>query len=433
MVDILFVIDSYNREYFGIKLLYNKLKDKGFKVQLCGKYSVVEAVNFYKPKAITVSAIDFSYIPQVSENVYIIYIPAEGVNGNIDYIKLYHSGLYPGCSVYAEYIDLVFCWSKNYEKGIEEFFDHNILQVTGSPFTDYYYLPSQKKTVKKSIGIGTSFRNLNPVSPVNQIENIDIVSRLNGEDIFFEKPYNVEDWYAIEISAIRNFILVSIRLSQEFNIDFRPHPLENEKNYQYIESLSDNIKVHNKESINQWLNNNEVIIGLFSSIFTDAYALGKKVFSIKNILPEHVYDAVPKPLKRLDDFIPAPKSIDELIQIIKSDEEQVLPEMDKLLYESSNYTKDGIPAYIQIADSIEGFLVKNERKEYKKLKSNAKIRQYFFKEIYSFFNAKILKSTNPGLSYTFYNYFRNRKNNRYINDIYNQLESIYSKNETKGN
>ena len=424
MIDVLLVVDNYRRDYFGMRLVYLKLKAEGLAVKICGKYSVVEAVNYYKPISTVVTAIDFDWIGEISTVCYIIYLPSESVAGNVDYIKMYHGGFYPNCKVYSDKVDMIFCWGSNYKLGVDEFFEESKVKVTGNPMTDYYYL-HRAENESPSIGLGSSFRLLNPVAFCNQIESIDTVNRLNGENIYFFSPYKVENWYAIEVAGIRVFMEIVRMISERYNVNFRPHPSENSRNYKYMETFNQNVHVGNEEPIYQWLKQNDVIISLFSTIFLDAYAMKKKSITIRNLLPKAIYDAVPGPLKEVDKMAFAPNTYDELFEAIQDSKFDNDVQLDEKLKISCNYDQQSKPAYIKVSEEIKRFLRRNSRKKFAKLKSGSKVKHYKLKDIYIDIASYIQKTSNPQLSYLQHRLFRNKQNDRSIDSVYRQLENKY--------
>ena len=130
MTDVIIVVDTYSRDYFGSRMLMLKLKKMGIKSKLVGKYSVVQAVNKFTPKIVVVPNISSDYIASIREKVYIFYMPVESIGGNIELINLLHQPIVQKESTYLTDMEIVLCWGDRYFQGLKDLVNKSKLIIT---------------------------------------------------------------------------------------------------------------------------------------------------------------------------------------------------------------------------------------------------------------------------------------------------------------
>jgi surface carbohydrate biosynthesis protein len=425
MIDVLIIVNTYNRDYFGAKLLNLKLSKSGIKNKIVGKYSVIQAVNRYKPFIVIVYDVTSNYIPIISSKTFIFYLSSESLSGDIELVKSIHQPVVQNITTHLKYIDVVLCWGESFFNGLSTLVDKSKLKITGSPTTDYYYHKNKGK--ENCIGISTTFRKIAPVSDNGSIiSDLYEVFKFSGKGIFFEEENNIEDWIAFEVSGITRLIQLTESLNDnQYKIYFRPHPAENESKYKFIEDLCDNVVVSNQESLKEWLSKVGCVISITSNSLVDAYACGKKAISIRSLIPEHVYEKIPKYLRKIDSNFPTVGNIDELLKVISSKERPAIESIDRHLKKSCNYHKGGKPAYVNISNLIVDFISHNHRKEeysHPCKVVGTKYSAYLMHDFYMLIGDKIFNRQDHSLTYMDIKFFRNRRNNHFIKSIFEDLE-----------
>jgi surface carbohydrate biosynthesis protein len=361
---VLLVIDVYKREYKGMLKLKRELTSRGAKVSLISRHVVEYAFNQVKPDIVILpKSHKINFIEHIHKHAYVILLQAESFSGSGESLVTFSKqGWKTDC------IDMVFTWGE-YDTKIyksEGIFKHQVMKITGHPMIEDWYNKKEAKEgfdTKKVIGISTSLRAMTHDSAVKSfVTNVCHVEE-NGASGFFESPYHAEAWVAYEACIIR-LIYNIIKMYPENRIMIRPHPTESIDAYNFLKGMG-NVSVCNSLSIFDWFSEIDVLLSYMSTSQLDAYVYGLHVITLKDAIPLHVQEGIPKYYKQLDHLFPSFTSVDDLGKIINTGY-RPNSEIDLFLENVFNYPNGG-RASRNISNYIFGeldldFIFKNKRK-----------------------------------------------------------------------
>jgi surface carbohydrate biosynthesis protein len=288
-VDVIFFVEHKDRELESIKLIANKLKEKGKKVLILSIYYHLHYLFKYKAKIFVFPYLLSQYDWPVSL-VYRMY------KESVAYVNMnWEQLLFPVNLRYKKPKDnftkkkvYQFCWNESYKdflvrNGVDE---KNII-VGGNVanellygklhkrenlrenFSKKYHLDLNKKWLFLPMNYGWAFSS----------------DSLIKRKIAYGYPENIA-WKYREYSkkCLNEFIIFVNELKKRFDYEIvlRPHPSISENDYKklfvQIIGFVPDILINRDFSIREWIIASDIIGSSWSTSVWDAYNIGKKVF-----------------------------------------------------------------------------------------------------------------------------------------------------------
>lgn len=278
---ICWIIDNKYRDLYNLYNIKKILIQKDINLIVLNKYHCLEHIDFFQP--------EFVIIPQFSKlgisitefcekkKIKVILINSEGFVE-----KKAYSNFYPDIKKINK-LHKIFCTTKSeVDYLIEKGFKKKIL-ITGS--LRHFNIKKKKYPKKiKKIGIISTNKYLASRFNKNIIEEF-FHRKTEGKEIF-------KDFISYEMEYL-NFLIEFEKLmdKKNFEIIFRPHPLEDKKSYKNF-----NFKIDTSASTYDFLNEVDVVINDYSSLVFECYLANVPVINIRNII---VYK-----LKHLTKYLP---------------------------------------------------------------------------------------------------------------------------------
>lgn len=421
MKKILLVIDSFKREFTGVIFLKAELEKLNFQVHLASRFSLELTYNRVLPEIVILPKTHkITSLKEMYKNSYIIQLGAESFSGGRDaLISCSESKAAGGWQ--DKYVDLTLCWGDFNKRTYEEIgsFPNSVIKTTGHPITETWYQkkkPKSLKNNKKIIGISLSLRTITHKLAPNILQTV-VDTELDG--FLYDKGFHAESWLLYEITWLRVVTNIIQRFSDQYEIQLRPHPLENHDHYNYFVEKFENVSIHPSEDIITWCDGIDVLLSYMSTSQVDAYVRDVKVISIRDLFPDFVIDGIPKMMMlEMNDFFPNCENLDNLASMIESNESFSNPDLDHFLKDVFNYRDSKKPSE-NIAHEVELF---SKSKNYKKKSDIKKIavpgkakflpRKLYPDYIYLFLKfllSKVGMSSDPNFSYCPHSFIKNNK------------------------
>lgn len=420
MQKILIVIDSFKREFSGVTFLKRELKKNGFKVFTCSRFNLLLSYNRILPHIVILPKTHkILGLDQIYKNSYVVLMGAESFSGAREaLIACARSKAAGGWQ--DSLVDLVACWGEFNKRVYSEIgvFKNATIAATGHPMTESWYQKKylRKNDHKKIIGISLSLRTITHSMAPPIVQTVCDTER---DKLLYDSGYHAESWLLYEITWLRIVTNLIEELSSEYEIQLRPHPLEDKSQYDYFSKIYPNISVHADEDIISWCDGIDVLLSYMSTSQVDAYVRGVNVISIKDLFPDFVLNGIPNMMKiEMNDFFYSCVDMENLKSMIKENTSNKNPKIDGFLLDVFNYPSENRPS-VNIANLIVNFFSKKPR--YKNKKITPIPLDGIFKHVPSFLFPDYLfimlahtrnilgKGFDPTFSYCAHTFLKNRK------------------------
>lgn len=376
--DVLIVIDNSNRELVGALLLQHYLNELGLSSQLCSRLVMVESFNRFRPKAMVLpNALDKS-CPELAKRTFLFVLPSESGNSQRGLVRDIMKGN-PSSRCQCNSIDLFFSWGEQMTEWLieDQIYPVDRIRTTGSPATDHWLIPINKK-INKKIGLTTSFRVLsnNQGKLTNAVKWIYLAEVAGGDGSYFKPPEHSEVWIYWEAAFIRLIcnIVETVIIPNELNLEIRPHPHEIMLPYLWLTKQSQGmVQPVKKGVISEWFGQVDVLLTYMSASGIDAFVKGLPIVSLKNVLNQDALSRIPswfnyeyyKYFWQLD-------HIDQIKEYAEAAFRGELPlakdeEVLKQFVLSHFHYPRNKPSAMIVAESIKDFIENNKRRPFKPL------------------------------------------------------------------
>lgn len=365
-MDVVLVVDNTFRELVGIFLIYFNLLKLGLKVRIVNRFVYWEAFNLFRPKIILLPNAGDPNIPLMTKSAHVCILPSESGNGQLTQILSTHAGteIY---KCYTEEISRFFSWGKYMSEVLLKSGKYRKDQIidSGHPSTDLWKKDKAiENRSKKVVGFTTSFRGIN--NSLGKKQNlftwIHHAEKFGGDGSFYLPPNHSESWLFWEAAYVRlmfQLIQVVVDSDEEIIVQIRPHPFENIDMYEaFTEEFGNRVIVTKIGTINEWLENVDVLVTYFSASLVDAYINQKSIISLSKLVDPVAKSLIPKAyIYDYYEFFNAPEAIKdfsiEIEKALKSRDLKPNVRMDEYLNSRFDFPKD-IPSSFRIAIDLKG-------------------------------------------------------------------------------
>jgi len=376
--DVLIVVDNSNRELVGTLLLQHYLNELGLSSQLCSRLVMVESFNRFHPKAMILPHALSDACPELAKRTFLFVLPSESGNMQRELVRRTMQGT---ASMWCQCnsIDLFFSWGEQMTDWLieDKIYPEERICTTGSPSTDHWLLPSNRK-INHKIGLTTTFRALsnNLGYMANAVDWIYRTEKNGGNGNYYESPEHVEVWIYWEAAFIRLIcnMVEQVIIPEKLNLEIRPHPGENKRPYQWLTKVSSGLVKPVKEGvISEWLERIDLLLTYMSATGIDGYVKRLPIISLKNVLNQDALSRIPKWFNydyynffwQLDhiDQIKEYADAAERGELPLAEDEHSLNEFIRLHFQYPR-TK---PSALFVAESIKTFIENNKQRPFKPL------------------------------------------------------------------
>ena len=325
---ILLTCDHPQRELRSLKILKNKLINENIPCKIINKALVVKAFNLYKPKIITIphtlkymiNSINF-----LKNKVKIVVIPTESCIMVDKFIKMQYCNEFLGFKKPSNHkkVDYFFTqsnYTSNYLK--KKILIKKNTITTGFLYFDYWYQKKLNKKInekyKKKIGIALT--NELPLRFFNSKNFVKNFKKSNDTTDYFENKWRLKQ-FNLDLFIFSSIFKIIQTLPKDFLINIRPHPLDSQTKLKEVFEDYPNVSIDNNSKLQDWIQNHELIISTFSSIYIDAYIFKKPHISLINLIPNSFLNFKAYNSHSYKDYYEfysnKPKNIKQLISLIK--------------------------------------------------------------------------------------------------------------------
>lgn len=375
---ILIVIDSFKREFTGISFLKEELERTGFNVKLTSRFSLALAYNNFIPDIVVVPKTHkISELKHIYNQTYVVQLGAESFSGARKALTSCKESK-AGGGWQDDFIDLTLCWgdfNRDIFKELGAFRNSKII-TTGNPITETWYKKkiTREKKEKKIIGISLSLRTITHKNAPGIVQTI-VDTEL--DNFFYDDGFHAESWIAFEVSWIRVITNLIQRFSRDFEIQLRPHPLEDHTLYDYFVKKFPNVSIHASKDIIDWCDQIDILLSYMSTSQIDAHIRGVKVISIKDLFPKFVLDGIPDMMNlEMNDYFPNCVDFENLEMMIRDNNKVENDQLTDFIKNVFNFPSQARPS-ISITKEIRAFLDEkkiNKSSSFKKIKIYGKVR-----------------------------------------------------------
>ncbi len=359
---ILINVSILRRDIGVCFFLRRVLENFHFEVLLSAPSNILKNIKLWKPDLfITQTLSQSAVLRKKFPNLKIIIIDPEGFylqydlklgrrDGKLDAILEDNKDL-------INNFDLYLCWGKIVTKEMQSVLEKKnkkkIITV-GNPKLDIAsFMLERKIKKKKSIGIIGRFPSINSVTGQPTIVNIANIGNLSRVII------QCKDF------VINHKIIKEILEKTDYSVSIRPHPLEQiDGTEKYVNAqlrgYGDRLEVDSSLIFAEWAKKQDYIITPTTSSFIETYKLGIPLIIIDYIAGTFSYWKKFKMLRLWQENSFCPKSLDKLIEIIKSEKKLTFKSKEvKKQYE--DYCDSSVlePAVFRIVKVIQNFLSKD--------------------------------------------------------------------------
>ncbi len=373
-LNILYHIDELGRDAIVASALKRFGKKRKIKIFYCNKKvkKVIRNFNFYD--AIILPSIPHYkfYFPDpknLPKNIFILPTEAVGQStGRLRRIQAKYFGIdYKRDEAWHKSVKAYLLWGKDHKNNIIKLNPEysSKCYVVGHPRISKYTTVqnsikvNQNRNIKK-IGLVCRFGAINPYDNRNNLNLIFKNMRFFNQKVpKFEntpKTLDAEDLSYTELIDLRIFLTLIFSLdAKKFKIFIKPHPRENADNWKKF-FKENNIKIeieHKFTPFSLWLNKVDLIVSPPSTSFYEILRGNKKLICIDKVISKRKNHI----LKESDDnnqileYICRPKSISELIYLVKNDKKIKLKKGYLNIVKGQTYSinkKDSIENIIEI-------------------------------------------------------------------------------------
>ena len=258
----------------GISMLMKAVfeRSNNYKVILCSASTLKRSIKLWRPHLVIVGSLGVAKsIREDSYGAKIFFYESEGfhINKNKEIKDGGYTHLFENDPDMINNIDLFLVWGKGLKKELEKVLKkkyHNLIKTIGCPKLDIVNYLKHKHKKENSVGVIGRYSNINSVtgSPVIMgLANLGNLSRILKQCKDFK---------------ITHDLISMILLETDFNISYRPHPLEEVKSSKEFfskkfKNFKSRVNVDENLFFADWVTKQNYIIAPTTSSFTEIYNL----------------------------------------------------------------------------------------------------------------------------------------------------------------
>lgn len=319
---ILLTCDHKKRELKQLISLKKQLENNGVKAAIINKHCIIKAYNFFKPKIIVVphaTGYLSSPIEILQKKVIFVLLPTEHCAFQDNLIKIIFFSQVKSHKIKNSFnlLDYAFTQSNLIKKYL---LNHSKLNKNQLISSGHFYYNDWANTIKrkqskiKKIGIALTndfllrrYKNTNFLKNLHDLNNdVDLV-----KNNWRLKQMNFDMYYFTII-----YSLIS-KLGQKYKISLRKHTLDVETDFNFLNKY--NVDIDTNGNVNEWIQDQDVIISTVSSINVDAYINKTPHISLMSLMSNDFFFEAYGSVNFKNYLEPnsfKPKSINELINNI---------------------------------------------------------------------------------------------------------------------
>ena len=342
---ILLVCDHPKRELFYLKKLKNNLRKKNIDCKIINKHLILKAYNLYQPRIITVPhTLNYLFYPisKLYKKTKIVLLPTESSIFNKKFIDLFYLNKFSKSLGQSNHhkVDFFFTQSRFTSKYLEnKKLPKSKLIDTGFLYLDYWYKKKLKNLSKRNnIGIA-----LTTSLPFRYYKNKNFAVNFYNMDEDFKLNKSPWRFHEIKLNLFYISMIFDIikKFSKKYHISLRPHPLDKESGWENLFKNNKNVKIDSNNSVDNWLESQDIIISTFSTINIDAYVFQKPHISLVNLIPKDflnfkAYENFSY-LQYKEHYSYKPKNIKELDILLRKIKFKKKDDMDRKLIKYYNF------------------------------------------------------------------------------------------------
>ena len=287
---ILLTCDHPKRELGTLTQIKEKLERKKIICKIINKALIIKAYNLYRPKIITIPhtlRYLINPINVLQNKVKIIVIPTESCIMVDKFIEMQYCNIFSNFKKPSNHnkVDYFFTQSDYTSKYLKKkkLIKKNLIS-SGFIYFDYWYDQKfKKKNSTKNIGIA-----LTNELPLRFYDSKNFVK--NFRNSYKDTDYIENSWrlkqFNLDLYYLSLIFKIVEKIPKNYVINIRLHPLDAQTNMTEVFKNNPNVIVDNNTKIQEWIQNQDVIVSTFSSIYIDSYIFRKPHISLINLIPK---------------------------------------------------------------------------------------------------------------------------------------------------